>query len=89
MKFAVLFLFGALIFSGCDREGYKDSGYSKPLNEETLKSTNGLDPNARIDTQEARPPSETPGVRGSSGETKIQNPENAVGTNAAPRDGEN
>ena len=89
MKFAALFLLSALMLIACDREGYKNSNYSKPLNEETLRSTNGLDPRARIDTVEARPPSETPGVKGSSGEIRIQNPENAVGTNAAPAKGEN
>lgn len=86
MRFALLALIAALMV-GCDREGYKDSTYSKPLNAEAIQSTNGLDPDARIDTHQARPPSETPGVKGSSGgsDNDIQDPDKALGTNAPPR----
>ncbi|MBA4149148.1 MAG: hypothetical protein H0X66_13625 [Verrucomicrobia bacterium] len=86
MRFATLVVLSALIAVGCGRDAFKDSDYSKPMTEETLKATNGLDPNARIDAHEARPPSEVLGARGSSSDIEIQDPDKALGTNAPPRD---
>lgn len=72
MKHAALILLAASFWVGCDREGYKKTDYSKPINEETINSTNGLTPNPRFDTLEDRPPSETPGVTGRTSKDNIQ-----------------
>jgi hypothetical protein len=71
MKYVAILLF-AVLATGCNRDSFKESDYMKPITEETIKSTNGLDPNPRFDTYEARPPSETPGARGSSSDIEIQ-----------------
>lgn len=72
MKHAGLVLLTLFLVAGCDRDTFKRTNYSKPINEETINSTNGLDPNARMDTFEGRPPSESLGVKGSSGGGEIQ-----------------
>lgn len=69
---------------GCDRNAHTESrsGQMKPVTEETIRSTNGLDRNARQDLHQPRPPSELPGASGSSRDIEIQDPDKAVGTNA-------
>ena len=83
MKHAALILLTAFLVVGCDRDTFKRTEYSKPINQETINSTNGLDPNPRMDTFEGRPPSESLGVRGSSGGGEIQNPSETEGSRNA------
>ncbi|MFN7141514.1 MAG: hypothetical protein ACK4UN_19475 [Limisphaerales bacterium] len=81
MRFAALLFLSALLTVGCNRDAFKDTQetYTKPLDRQAIESTNGLDPNARFDLHEARPPSEIPGARGSSRQIEIQDPAGAVG----------
>ncbi len=78
MKYTALTVLAAVIAVGCNRDTFKTTEYSRPINEETINSTNGLyptngpHPKPRFDTFEGRPPSERLGVKGTSSEQNIQ-----------------
>jgi len=79
---------GLLAVTGCDRNAFKETRYSEPLSE-NLQSTNGVDPDARVDMHAPRSPTESPGVKGSSEGGRIHDPAGALGTNSGPRSNPN